>query len=70
MLFAVWESKVAEPLIPLGMFRSLPLSAGTVLMVLMAFAFMGGLFFVTFYLQNVHGMSPSTAVCTCCRSPA
>ncbi|MFE9630716.1 MFS transporter [Streptomyces sp. NPDC006463] len=56
--FAVWETKVAEPLIPLGMFRSLPLSAGTVLMVLMAFAFMGGLFFVTFYLQNVHGMSP------------
>ncbi len=24
----------------------------------MAIAFMGGLFFVTFYLQNVHGMSP------------
>ncbi|MEU6862924.1 MFS transporter [Streptomyces sp. NPDC046876] len=58
VLFAVWESRAAEPLIPLGMFRSLPLSAGTVLMVLMAFAFMGGLFFVTFYLQNVHGMSP------------
>ncbi|MET9883479.1 MFS transporter [Streptomyces sp. NPDC006430] len=56
--FAVWETKVTEPLIPLGMFRSVPLSAGTVLMVLMAFAFMGGLFFVTFYLQNVHGMSP------------
>ncbi|MFD3539312.1 MFS transporter [Streptomyces sp. NPDC058662] len=58
VLFTVWEGKVGEPLIPLGMFRSLPLSAGTVLMVLMAFAFMGGLFFVTFYLQNVHGMSP------------
>ncbi|MGW7101578.1 MFS transporter [Streptomyces sp. NPDC054883] len=57
-LFAFWENRVAEPLIPLGMFRSLPLSAGTVLMVLMAFAFMGGLFFVTFYLQNVHGMRP------------
>ncbi|MFD7557993.1 MFS transporter [Streptomyces sp. NPDC059835] len=57
-LFTFWETRVAEPLIPLGMFRSLPLSAGTVLMVLMAFAFMGGLFFVTFYLQNVHGMSP------------
>jgi MFS family permease len=27
-------------------------------MVLMAFGFMGGIFFVTFYLQNVHGMSP------------
>ncbi|MEU6842266.1 MFS transporter [Streptomyces sp. NPDC046716] len=58
VLFAIWETRVAEPLIPLGLFRSVPLSAGVVLMVLMAIAFMGGLFFVTFYLQNVHGMSP------------
>ncbi len=55
-VFAFWETKVREPLIPLGLFRSVPLSAGVVLMVLMAIAFMGGLFFVTFYLQNVHGM--------------
>ncbi|MFG2597395.1 DHA2 family efflux MFS transporter permease subunit [Streptomyces sp. NPDC048462] len=54
--FALVQQRVSEPLIPLAMFRSVPLSAGTVLMVLMAFAFMGGLFFVTFYLQNVHGM--------------
>ncbi|MFB9513860.1 MFS transporter [Streptomyces purpureus] len=58
VFFAVWETKVKEPLIPLGMFRSVPLSAGVVLMVLMAFAFMGGLFFVTFYLQGVKGLSP------------
>ncbi|MEC4016180.1 MFS transporter [Streptomyces sp. H27-D2] len=57
-LFIFWETKAREPLLPLGMFKSVPLSAGTVLMVLMAFGFMGGLFFVTFYLQNVHGMSP------------
>ncbi|MFI6009245.1 MFS transporter [Streptomyces sp. NPDC051243] len=60
-LFAFWETKVKEPLIPLALFRSIPLSAGVVLMVLMAIAFMGGLFFVTFYLQNVHGMSPIDA---------
>ncbi|MER6733690.1 MFS transporter [Streptomyces puniciscabiei] len=60
-VFAVWETRVKEPLIPLGLFRSVPLSAGVVLMVLMAIAFMGGLFFVTFYLQNVHGMSPIDA---------
>lgn len=60
-LFAFWEQRVKEPLIPLGLFRSVPLSAGVVLMVLMAIAFMGGLFFVTFYLQNVHGMSPIDA---------
>ncbi|WP_410093476.1 MFS transporter [Streptomyces sp. ME109] len=60
-LFALWETRVEEPLIPLGLFRSVPLSAGVVLMVLMAIAFLGGLFFVTFYLQNVHGMSPVDA---------
>ncbi|MBX7551440.1 MFS transporter [Streptomyces sp. NPDC004232] len=60
-LFSVWETRVAEPLIPLGLFRSVPLSAGVVLMVLMAIAFMGGLFFVTFYLQNVHGLTPIKA---------
>ncbi len=37
-LFAFWETKVREPLIPLGLFRSVPLSAGVVLMVLMAIA--------------------------------
>ncbi|HZG05078.1 MAG TPA: MFS transporter [Streptomyces sp.] len=56
--FVVWEGRTGEPLLPLSMFRSVPLSAGTVLMVLMAFGFMGSIFFVTFYLQNVHGMSP------------
>ncbi|MEV0688555.1 MFS transporter [Streptomyces sp. NPDC050388] len=61
LIFAFWETQVREPLIPLGMFRSVALSAGVVLMVLMAIAFMGGLFFVTFYLQNVHGMSPVDA---------
>ncbi|EST23990.1 tetracenomycin C resistance and export protein [Streptomyces roseochromogenus subsp. oscitans DS 12.976] len=60
-VFSFWETRVEEPLIPLGLFRSIPLSAGVVLMVLMAIAFMGGLFFVTFYLQNVHGMSPINA---------
>ncbi|MEU8541031.1 MFS transporter [Streptomyces sp. NPDC048717] len=61
VVFALWETKVKEPLIPLQMFRSVPLSAGVVLMVLMAFAFMGGLFFVTFYLQGVKGLGPVDA---------
>jgi EmrB/QacA subfamily drug resistance transporter len=61
VLFALWQTRAKEPLIPLSLFRSVPLSAGTLLMVLMAFAFFGGVFFVTFYLQNVHGMSPVQA---------
>ncbi|MER5637264.1 MFS transporter [Kitasatospora sp. NPDC002227] len=59
--FAFWQTKAKEPLIPLSLFRSVPLSAGTLLMVLMAFAFFGAIFFVTFYLQNVHAMTPVQA---------
>ncbi|MEW1626133.1 MFS transporter [Streptomyces sp. NPDC089173] len=58
LAFGLWQTRVREPLVPLAMFRSIPLTAGAVLMVLMAFAFMGGLFFVTFFLQGVHGLSP------------
>lgn len=61
VLFALWQGKAREPLVPLGLFRSVPLSAGVLLMVLMAFAFFGAIFFVTFYLQNVHGMKPVEA---------
>ncbi len=59
--FALWQRVAREPLIPLSLFRSVPLSAGTLLMILMAFSFFGAIFFVTFYLQNVHGMSPVDA---------
>ncbi|WP_372340722.1 MFS transporter [Streptomyces sp. AS13] len=58
ILFGVWQNRVKEPLVPLKMFRSIPLTAGVVLMALMAFAFMGGLFFVTFFLQGVQGLTP------------
>ncbi|RNG32462.1 MFS transporter [Streptomyces botrytidirepellens] len=58
LVFVRWEKRTREPLLPMSIFRSVPLTAGTILMVLMAFGFMGGLFFVTFYLQNVHGMTP------------
>ncbi|MBB6175187.1 EmrB/QacA subfamily drug resistance transporter [Nocardiopsis mwathae] len=56
--FVLWERRVADPLLPMGIFRSLPISIGTVLMILMALALMGSLFFITFYLQGVSGLSP------------
>lgn len=58
-VFAVFESKAREPLLPLRLFGSVPLTAGTFLVMLMAFALVGGLFFITFFLQNVHGMGPA-----------
>jgi hypothetical protein len=61
VLFAVFvlrESRTREPLLPLGLFRSVPLSVGVVLMMQMAFGMFGGMFFLTFYLQSVHLLSP------------
>jgi EmrB/QacA subfamily drug resistance transporter len=55
-LFLLRESKAAEPLLPLRLFRSVPLSAGVVLVVCLMFAMFGAMFFMTFYLENVHGL--------------
>ncbi|MFI0483233.1 MFS transporter [Actinomadura sp. 9N215] len=64
VLFAafVWnELRVEKPLLPLGLFRSVSLSAATGLIVLGFFGMFGTVFFITLYLQQVHGMSPVDA---------
>jgi EmrB/QacA subfamily drug resistance transporter len=55
-LFIVRELHTSQPLLPLRLFRSAPLSAGTVLVILLMFAMFGAMFFMTFYLENVHGL--------------
>ncbi|HEX4059421.1 MAG TPA: MFS transporter [Streptosporangiaceae bacterium] len=61
VLFAVREARARQPLLPLRLFRSVSFSAGTVLVVLLMFAMFGAMFFMTFYLQNVHGLDPVQA---------
>ncbi|MBO2458902.1 MFS transporter [Actinomadura violacea] len=64
VLFAafVWnELRVERPLLPLSLFRSVSLSAATGLIVLGFFGMFGTIFFITLYLQQVHGMSPVEA---------
>lgn len=60
-VFVVNELRVEHPLLPLGLFRSASLSAATGLIVLGFFAMFGTIFFITLYLQQVHGMSPVDA---------
>jgi len=48
-------------MLPLKLFRSASLSAGVVLVILLMFALFGAMFFMTFYLENVHGLSPVAA---------
>ncbi|WP_435107996.1 DHA2 family efflux MFS transporter permease subunit [Nocardiopsis synnemataformans] len=57
--FLVWERRAEQPLLPLGLFANPSVSIGAVLTVAMALSLMGSLFFITFYLQGVRGMSPA-----------
>jgi EmrB/QacA subfamily drug resistance transporter len=63
VLFIVRERLAREPLLPLRLFRSASLSAGTVLVITLMFALYGAMFFMTFFMENVHGLDPvSTGV--------
>jgi EmrB/QacA subfamily drug resistance transporter len=57
-LFILRESRAPEPLLPLKLFRSVALSAGTVLVLTLMFAMFGAMFFMTFFMENVHGLDP------------
>ncbi len=57
-LFILRERHAREPLLPLTLFRSVSLSAGTVLVITLMFALYGAMFFMTFFLENVHGLDP------------
>jgi EmrB/QacA subfamily drug resistance transporter len=59
--FIVRESMASHPVLPLKLFRSVSLSAATGLLLLGTFALFGTIFFITLYLQQVHGLSPVAA---------
>jgi predicted MFS family arabinose efflux permease len=61
LLFVLRQARAAQPLLPLRLFRSASLSAGVVLVILLMFAMFGAMFFMTFYLENVHGLDPIQA---------
>lgn len=56
--FVVRARGTAHPLIPLDLFRSRSLSAAMVLLSLVTFALFEVIFFLTLYLQRVHGYTP------------
>ena len=61
VMFVVIELRSAEPLLPMHLFANRSLSIGTAVVVINFFALFGALFFMTLYLQNVHGFSPFDA---------
>lgn len=59
--FIWWQSKAKDPLVPLSLFKNRSVSIGTVLMMMVAFAMFGAMFFLGFFFQGVHGLSPLDA---------
>lgn len=58
ILFVIRELFAANPLLPMDLFKNRSLSGGTVLVILGFLCLYGVFFFVSLYLQNVHGYSP------------
>lgn len=61
VLFVLRESRASEPLLPARLFRSVPLSAGTVIVLLTGLATFGVAFYLALYLQQVRGLRPLEA---------
>ena len=57
--FVFTESRVAEPMIPLGLFRNKAFSASVVLGVIMNVTFYGMIFVLSLYFQNAKGYTPT-----------
>ena len=60
-LFVVWERNTDHPALDVRLFANRPFSAAVVSVALSFFALMGGLFFLSFYLQSVRGYTPLRA---------
>jgi EmrB/QacA subfamily drug resistance transporter len=60
-VFVVVENTTTHPFVPLRIFRNRSVVLGTITVMLDFFALLGMLFFVSLYLQNVHGYSPVSA---------
>jgi EmrB/QacA subfamily drug resistance transporter len=61
VLFVAVESKVAEPIIPLELFRDSVFTLSVVYTFITGFAMFGAMIFIPMYLQVVDGMSPTTS---------
>jgi EmrB/QacA subfamily drug resistance transporter len=56
--FIAWERRAPSPILDVSLFRSPPFSAAVAVIALVFLAFMGLVFFLSFYLQSARGFSP------------
>ncbi len=59
--FGLVESRTAQPMVDISLFRSRVFGGGTAVMMLWAFGILGIYFFTSIYLQTILGFSPTEA---------
>ena len=59
--FVVWESRVKNPMVPLGFFKKRAFDASAIVVAFVGFSLFGIIFFLTLYFQNVRGYSAQGA---------
>jgi EmrB/QacA subfamily drug resistance transporter len=59
--FVWWETKAAEPLLPLSLFRSRVFSVANAMGFTIGMAMFGAIIFIPLYLQLVYGASPTSS---------
>jgi EmrB/QacA subfamily drug resistance transporter len=59
--FAFWEIHTRQPLLPLRFFKNMSFAGANLALTLVAFALFGSFFFMSQYLQSVHGYTPLQA---------
>ena len=59
--FCVVESRAVEPLIPLALFKNRTFNAASSVGFIIGFSMFGAIIYLPFYLQTVHGATPTAA---------
>ncbi len=60
-IFVWWETRAAEPIIPLGLFRSSVFSVASAIGFTIGMAMFGAIIFLPLFLQLVYGASPTSS---------
>jgi EmrB/QacA subfamily drug resistance transporter len=60
-VFVWWERRVAEPIIPLTLFRSRVFDVANAMGFMVGFAMFGAIVFIPLFLQLVYGLSPTSS---------
>lgn len=61
VVFCLVETRAAEPLIPLVLFRNRTFTAASAVGFIIGFSMFGAIVYLPFYLQTVHGATPTAA---------